>query len=202
MRGAAHGSRRGRDPHKAAKPTGCEPFSAGAEQTTPRAFTSQTTNDEAPAFAAKYTRSLSPQSRRRRLRTRSIRWPRRHRLSSASSQSARRKRREAQRSTPTRIVPRATRRTPDRTAATSRTNHVGCARASGVRTSLPVVLCADAVFKRLLRASLSSSRRLVMACCVRRGRLEMSEMLRRFCGDVICDPLRKGHTAQFRSSGR
>jgi hypothetical protein len=45
--GAAHGSRRGRDPHKAAKPTGCEPFSAGAEQTTPRASTSQTTNDEA-----------------------------------------------------------------------------------------------------------------------------------------------------------
>jgi len=55
--GAAHGSRRGRDPHKAAKPTGCEPFSAGAEQTTPRASTSQTTNDEAPLFAATYTRS-------------------------------------------------------------------------------------------------------------------------------------------------
>jgi hypothetical protein len=56
--------------------------------------------------------------------------------------------------------------------------------------------------QRLLRAALSSSRRLVIACCVRRGRLEMSEMLRRFCGDVICDPLRKGHTAQLLWFGR
>jgi hypothetical protein len=54
--GAAHGSRRGRDPHKAAKPTGCEPFSAGAEQTTPR-LSPRKRRMMKPALAANYTRS-------------------------------------------------------------------------------------------------------------------------------------------------
>ena len=94
---------------------------------------------------------------------------------------------------------------PDRTAAARRANHVGCARASGVRTSLPVVLARSSLRRWRIATSKTGRPRWVqpptlllervLALCRRDDRHADRRVFEQVTGDRLRTALTRACTA-------